>query len=56
MTNPFYPEDDEDDSVITEDYDEFDDDEDDDDEPADGESFDGGYGNGSYFQHAMRKD
>ena len=35
---------------------EGDDDGDDDDEPADGESFDGGFGSGSYFSHAMRKD
>jgi hypothetical protein len=33
-----------------------DDDHDDDDEAADGESFDGGFGPGSYFSHAMRKD
>jgi hypothetical protein len=33
-----------------------DDDGDDDEEPADGESFDGGFGPGSYFSHAMRKD
>lgn len=34
----------------------YDDDGDDDDEPADGESFDGGFGPGSYYSHAMRKD
>lgn len=35
---------------------EFDDDGDDDEIPADPENFDGGFGNGSYFQRAMRKE
>jgi hypothetical protein len=36
--------------------DDSDDDGDDDEQPADGESFDGGFGQGSYFQHAMKKE